>query len=1359
MPFITKLGAVAARAYGWLASVAQAVVSSDTYFYLVSMLLPGNGTNGATNNTFLDSSTNNFTITRNGNTTQGTFSPFSQTGWSNYFDGSGDSLSYTGGSSLNFGTSDFTIELWGYLTNTGTFSAFLRPDDNGSFPEFGYDFSAGVLKFDARNGIILNTTVAMPVQQWVHLAVSRSGTTLRQFINGVQVGSVTNSTNFASTTGLIRVGGSGFSSAHSVLGYISNFRVVKGVALYTNSFTPPATPLTAVSGTSLLTCQSNRIVDNSANNFTITRNGDVAVQAFSPFVPNNISPTSYSGWFDGSGDYLTAPNNAAFSYAGDFTIECWIYPTSVAAATQGLYSQIDNGADTWTGVRIALTTSSFVGVGYNTIGDQLFSISHQTAVVPGAWAHVAMTRSGSTIRIFLNGVVGTTTYTSSQTFGQSGISIGTLYPGTNPFTGLISNLRVVNGTAVYTSNFTPPTVPLTAIANTSLLTCQNATFIDNSTNAFTITVNGNAQPITNNPFQTPSPNPISYSGYFDGSGDYLSAANNAAFDLGTGAFTIEAWVYISGNSTADSGGTRPATIFCAFPSSGSATGYNLLINGNASTTGTGVIFNNFVSGTQYQISVTATVAQNAWNHIAAVRSGTVTTIYLNGVSIGSGTLSNQNVNTGGNLIKIGGLEYAGYANELIGYISNLRVVKGTALYTANFIPSNTPLTAVSGTSLLTCQNNRFVDNSTNAFAITVNGNTIPVMTNPYGYATPISSTAYGGAFDGGTTTRLTFPSNTAFAFGTGAYTMEAWVYLTSYATTFSTAIFDCGSTTNSAGMFVTTSGALFLNLYGVGSVIQTSTTIPLNTWTHIAISRQSTAASSTRLFINGVLGATGTDSNNWTVTTTPGVGGIGLAGYTVSGFVSNVRIVKGTAVYTAAFTPSTTPLTAISGTSLLTCQNIVFADNSSNAFTATANGNTAPTPVNPFGYSAPTAPTSVSYSALTNGGSGYFDGTGDYLTVPNNAALNLSSGDFTIEGWFYCTALTGATQQIVNKDGVFNVSYPSYAVAINSSGNLILNLGNGAGISPTVTTYTGSVIALNTWTHFACVKTGTTIKIFQNGVGTVSTSQGLAIIDGGKAVYVGSYNTAASGESFIGYLSSLRIIKGTALYTAAFAPPVLPLTAVSNTQLLLNYTNAGIADAASQNVLETVGNAQISTAQSKWGGGSMAFDGTGDYLLPANLPGTAGVLPLALGTGNFTIEFWVYFAAGSTATRFLLDWRPSGTEGVYPTLYTTASSAIAFYVSSANRITGGAVSETTWTHIALCRSGTSTRLFLNGVQTGSTYTDSNNYLGPANRPVIGAAGLSLGGSALNGYIDDLRITKYARYTANFTPPTAAFPTQ
>ena len=97
----------------------------DPYFNYTTLLLPGTGTNGAQNGrtgpaagyrdgTFLDSSTNNLTITRNGNTTQGTFSPFSQTGWSNYFDGTGDYLTAPSNTAFNISTGDYTFECWIY---------------------------------------------------------------------------------------------------------------------------------------------------------------------------------------------------------------------------------------------------------------------------------------------------------------------------------------------------------------------------------------------------------------------------------------------------------------------------------------------------------------------------------------------------------------------------------------------------------------------------------------------------------------------------------------------------------------------------------------------------------------------------------------------------------------------------------------------------------------------------------------------------------------------------------------------------------------------------------------------------------------------------------------------------------------------------------------------------------------------------------------------------------------------------------------------------------------------------------------------------------------------------------------------
>jgi len=104
----------------------------------------------------------------------------------------------------------------------------------------------------------------------------------------------------------------------------------KGTSLYTTTFTPPTEPLSPVANTSLLTCQDNRLIDDSINNLTITKNGDVAVRAFAPFVGVTSLPTSYSVYFDGTGDYLTVPNTSGLQMgSGDFTIEFWINYSSI----------------------------------------------------------------------------------------------------------------------------------------------------------------------------------------------------------------------------------------------------------------------------------------------------------------------------------------------------------------------------------------------------------------------------------------------------------------------------------------------------------------------------------------------------------------------------------------------------------------------------------------------------------------------------------------------------------------------------------------------------------------------------------------------------------------------------------------------------------------------------------------------------------------------------------------------------------------------------------------------------------------------------------------------------------------------
>lgn len=186
--------------------------------------------------------------------------------------------------------------------------------------------------------------------------------------------------------------------------------------------------------------------------------------------------------------------------------------------------------------------------------------------------------------------------------------------------------------------------------------------------------------------------------------------------------------------------------------------------------------------------------------------------------------------------------------------------------------------------------------------------------------------------------------------------------------------------------------------------------------------------------------------------------------------------------------------------------------------------------------------------------------------------------------------------------------------------------------------------------------------------------------------------------------------------------------------------------------------ATLSTTQKRFGASSMKFTGNGGSSGASNsafLVTTTAAL--ALGTGDFTLEGWVYMTAKPIYYSILIDFRPAFGGGNYPTLYVDSSLALLHHRNGATIMQGGAVALNTQTHWAMCRSSGNVRLFLNGVQVGSTYADSTNYL-VDRRLVVAESAQNEGYGSLGGYLDELRITKgAARYTANFTPPTAAFP--
>jgi hypothetical protein len=261
-------------------SITSSIVErGDEFFNYTSLLLDGDGTNGTQNNTFLDTSSNNFTITRNGNTTQGSFSPFGDK-WSNYFDGTNSFHTLPINSATQFGTGEFTIEAWinrsGAIGGNAAAANIIGTNWSGSSQTGQWIFwidTSHIIRLSLWNSTIVQSTSTINLGQWYHIAVSRSGTTTRLFVNGVLESTATDSGNYGSTTWAPRIGNyndpSGFNGYFN--GYISNLRVIKGTGIYTSNFTPPTAPLTTVSGTSLLTCQSNRFSDASTNNFWIIK--------------------------------------------------------------------------------------------------------------------------------------------------------------------------------------------------------------------------------------------------------------------------------------------------------------------------------------------------------------------------------------------------------------------------------------------------------------------------------------------------------------------------------------------------------------------------------------------------------------------------------------------------------------------------------------------------------------------------------------------------------------------------------------------------------------------------------------------------------------------------------------------------------------------------------------------------------------------------------------------------------------------------------------------------------------------------------------------------------------------------------
>jgi hypothetical protein len=641
---------------------------SDPNFEYNTLLLNGYGTNGAQNNTFLDSSTNNFTITRNGNTTQGSFSPYGSL-WSNYIP-SGSYFTAPDNSAFDFGAGDFTIEGWTNFTSTsGTQNIVCR--NYGASTGFILSNVNFLAAISSAWDINITFSSGFTANTWQHFAVVRNGNVFTCYINGNSVGTQTISGTIANSSGDVQIGRRNGQSGFA--GYMSNLRIVKGTAVYTTTFTPPTVPLTAISGTSILTCQANRFIDSSSNNFTITVNGSPQVQRFSPFNPTAPYSTSViggSGYFDGSGDYLTVPNNAALQLgSSDFTIGAWVYVTATSGLAQTLIAK-GTGAGNQASYVIQLNSSGTWVYNLSSNGSAWYvsDVPIGTNTL-NTWQYIALVRSGNTFTPYLNGVAGTATTASITLFaGTAVLSLGSDDTGSLRLTGYISDARVVKGTAIVPS--TNPTTPSTAVTNTS--------FLGNMTNAGIpdFAMINNLETVGDAQVNTSVVKYGTGSLKFDGTGDYLVSADKYSGTFGTGNFTVEMWLY-------PIAATNRTIMANRTGSTGTSNAWSFEFFNTAQRL-------EWHTGLAIVASSNTNITLNAWTHVAVVRSSGTLTIYQGGVSVAS--VSDSNNYSEANSLLIGYEPVFPSTNgAFYGYMDDIRITKGLARYTSAFTPPTAAL--------------------------------------------------------------------------------------------------------------------------------------------------------------------------------------------------------------------------------------------------------------------------------------------------------------------------------------------------------------------------------------------------------------------------------------------------------------------------------------------------------------------------------------------------------------------------------------------------------------------------------------------------------------------------------------------
>lgn len=620
-----------------------------------------------------------------------------------------------------------------------------------------------------------------------------------------------------------------------------------------------------------------------------------------------------------------------------------------------------------------------------------------------------------------------------------------------------------------------------------------------------------------------------------------------------------------------------------------------------------------------------------------------------------------------------------------------------------------------------------VDSSTNSNAVTVTSPTALSSTrSKFGSTSVYTGVAYSSG---------TFTIDLGSAFLAKDYTMEMWIYYTGTDGS-SQLLMSFGSTRS---WQITPSGYLRYasDNYPAGTIdFSHQTQLSSNSWSHIAIVKSNNVLA---MYLNGVKSTTTpTEAEVRNVLTT-------VSTFDMPGNINGYRLTKDFARYTTDFTPPSASFYAIGPTDpYYNNVSLLLHGTGANASTTVLDSSVAPKAVTAVG-NAQINTTQYKF----NNSSMYFDGSGDYMTVPTTTDFDLGSV-YTIEYWIrpnstlsnfgivhrgFYTTTTNLWDGLAFSHRWLNTALRVYFYGTQSSNEQYIDV-------------SGALVA-NEWRHIAVVRNGSTGEVFVNGTSSGSITNLNTPAISTRDLRIGRWDYSASSEDFNGYIDDLRITKGVARYTTNFTVPSVAYPSqgptdvyYNNVSLLLhgdgtNGSTTFTDNSSTPKSVSVSGNTAISTTQFKYGAASMYFNNS--------VATVTSSTDFQFGTGDFTIEFWMYPTSLPSVGAIISD-----NGSFYIALESNGRVSMSLGGISFN---AGLVSANTWTHIAFSKSSSVLKSFTNGILDNSAANTRTNDI---------TGNLTLGQYSgiwqYPGYIDELRITKgTGRYTANFTVPAAPFP--